>query len=243
MVPAAPPADATPGAVAPPVVPPTAGGGLRWALPSPRRLIAWLFAARMVLAVATLLSASLAWTRQPDISFIVTISVLLAFTVTAYGWWAVWIKSRATGPAFLLVQAGVDLGLVTTLVSFTGGADSPLSALYVVVLAAYAVLLPLWAGILVSLLASALYFGAGILGGDRLGLPFWGQVVIFNTVFGIVAALGARLRRAGARRWWSATASDYQYSSSLSVGNGNTRVDTYGFSKYYGFSVRCLKNP
>jgi two-component system sensor histidine kinase PilS (NtrC family) len=154
----------------------------------------------MVLAVATLLGASLAWTRTPDVSFIVTISVLLAFTVTAYGWWTVWVKSRPTGPAFLLVQAVVDLGLVTTLVGFSGGVDSPLSALYVVVLAAYAVLLPLWAGIMVSLLASALYYGAGLLAGDRLGLAFWGQVVIFNTVFGIVATLGARLRRAGAEQ-------------------------------------------
>ncbi|HMU62872.1 MAG TPA: ATP-binding protein, partial [Gemmatimonadales bacterium] len=33
-----------------------------------------------------------------------------------------------------------------------------------------------------------------------LGLPFWGQVVIFNTVFGIVAALAARLRQAGAEQ-------------------------------------------
>lgn len=186
-----------------PVVEPAATApaqGLGWALPSPRRLIAWLFAARMVLAVATLLGASLAWTRSPDVSFIVTISVLFAFTVTAYGWWAVWIKNHDTGPLFLAVQAAVDLGLVTTLVHFTGGADSPLSALYVVVLAAYAVLLPLWAGIIVSLLASALYFGAGMLGGGGLGLPFWGQVVIFNTVFGIVAALGARLRQAGAEQ-------------------------------------------
>jgi two-component system sensor histidine kinase PilS (NtrC family) len=154
----------------------------------------------MVLAVATLLGASLSWTRSPDVSFIVTISVLFAFTVTAYGWWAVWIKNRDAGPVFLTVQAVVDLGLVTTLVHFTGGAESPLSALYVVVLAAYAVLLPLWAGIMVSLLASALYFAAGMLGGGGLGLPFWGQVVIFNTVFGIVAALGARLRQAGAEQ-------------------------------------------
>lgn len=190
--------DTPPVADSPASAPPAPRRGLGWALPSPRRLIAWLFAARMVLAVATLLGASLSWTRAPDISFIVTISVLLAFTVTAYGWWAVWIKHRHAGPAFLLVQAVVDLGLVTTLVNFTGGADSPLSALYVVALAAYAVLLPLWAGIVVSLLASLAYFGAGLLGGGDLGLPFWGQILLFNTVFGIVAALGTRLRHAGA---------------------------------------------
>ena len=195
MVPAQPPV-----ADAPEVATHVTRSGLRWALPSPRRLIGWLFAARMVLAVATLLGASLAWTTSPDASFIITISVLLAFTVTAYGWWAVWIKHRAAGPFFLLVQAVVDLGLVTTLVSFTGGAASPLSALYVVVLAAYAILLPLWAGIVITLLASVLYLGAGLMAGDQLGLAFWGQVAIFNVVFGIVAALGARLRRAGAEQ-------------------------------------------
>jgi two-component system, NtrC family, sensor histidine kinase PilS len=208
MVPAAPPAatdarpgaDRPPGADGPPPAAPATRRGLGWALPSPRRLIAWLFAARMVLAVATLLGASLSWTESPDVSFIVTISVLLAFTVTAHGWWSVWVRSRTAGPLFLLVQAVVDLGLVTTLVGFTGGVESPLSALYVVVLAAYAVLLPLWAGIVVSVLASALYLGAGLVAGARLGLPFWGQVLIFNVVFGIVAALGARLRRAGAEQ-------------------------------------------
>jgi len=176
------------------------GRSLRWALPSPRRLIAWMFAARMVLAVATLFGASLAWTRTPDTSFIVTISVLLAFTITAYGWWAVWVKNREMGTGFLVVQATVDLALVTTLVSFTGGIDSPLSALYVVVLAAYAVLLPIWAGVAMSILASALYLGTGLLAGATLGLAFWGQIIIFNTVFGIVAGLGARLRQAGAQQ-------------------------------------------
>jgi len=195
MVPAPPPAVDAPELAAPVTRP-----GLRWALPTPRRLIGWLFAARMVLAVATLLGASLAWTTSPGASFIITISVLVAFTVTAYGWWAVWIKHRTAGPFFLLVQAVVDLGLVTTLVSFTGGAASPLSALYVVVLAAYAILLPLWAGIAITLLASGLYFASGRLAGDQLGLAFWGQVAIFNVVFGIVAALGARLRRAGAEQ-------------------------------------------
>jgi two-component system, NtrC family, sensor histidine kinase PilS len=181
-------------------LPRRAGATLRGALPTPRRLIAWLFASRMVLAVATLLGASLVWTRTPDVSFIVTISVLLAVTVTAYGWWAVWITGRPYGNVFLVAQAIVDVALVTTLVYFTGGASSPLSALYIVAIAAYAILLPLWAAFAVTLLASAFYVVVVLASGAPLGVGVWGQVAVFNVVFAIIGALGARLRQAGAEQ-------------------------------------------
>ena len=181
-------------------LPRRAGATLGGALPTPRRLIAWLFASRLVLAVATLLGASLVWTRTPDVSFIVTISVLFAVTVTAYGWWAVWITGRSYGNVFLVTQAIVDVAMVTTLVYFTGGAASPLSALYIVGIAAYAILLPLWAGFAVTLLASSFYVVVVLASGAPLGVGVWGQVAVFTVVFGIIGALGARLRQAGAEQ-------------------------------------------
>jgi two-component system sensor histidine kinase PilS (NtrC family) len=176
-----------------------AGATLRGALPTPRRLIAWLFASRLVLAVATLLGASLVWTRTPDVSFIVTISVLLAVTVTAYGWWAVWITGRPHGNVFLVTQAIVDVAMVTTLGYFTGGAASPLSALYIVSIAAYAILLPLWAGFAVTVLASAFYVVVVLASGATLGRGVGPGRGVHRGVR-IIGALGARLRQAGAEQ-------------------------------------------
>ena len=168
-------------------------------LPSQRTMVSWLFAARMVLAVVALLSAAVLWTRLPDTSFIVTIVVLIVFTVTAYSWWLVWVRRAQTGMLFLLVQSLVDLGLVTALVYFSGGGESPATALYVVLIAAYAVLMSPPLGFLVAALASALYVAQMMWPNPRTpDLGVWGQIAVFMAVYGIIAALGARLRQASA---------------------------------------------
>ncbi len=166
-------------------------------LPNQRTLLSWIFAARLAVAVATLVGASLLWTETPDLAFLVSVSVLLAFTVTVYGWWATWVREIVPGVGFLLVQAVVDLGVVTTVVHVTGGGGSPFPALFVVVIAAYAILMPAWAGTVTTLLAAGLYFADSYWAYPQtLDLSFWGQVAVLVVVFPIVAALGARLRRA-----------------------------------------------
>ena len=173
----------------------------RRTLPSQRTMISWLFAARMVLAVVALLSAAVLWTRLPDTSFIVTVVVLLVFTVTAYSWWLVWVRRAQTGMLFLLIQSVVDLGSVTALVYFSGGAESPATALYVVLIAAYAVLMSPPLGFLVAALASALYLAQMMWPNPRTpDLGVLGQIAVFMAVYGIIAALGARLRQASAEQ-------------------------------------------
>ena len=46
-------------------------------LPRQRALLSWLFGARTAIAVGTLLIAALQWTNTPDVSFILSIAVLL----------------------------------------------------------------------------------------------------------------------------------------------------------------------
>ena len=192
--------DSTPPAAdAAPVVPPPRRRGLGWVLPSARRLIAWLFAARMVLAVAILLGASLAWTRSPDVSFIVTISVLLAFTVTAYGWWAVWIKNREPGPVFLAGPGAGGPRARHHARPLHGRRRSPLSgALRAGARGLRAAAAALGRDPACPSLASALYFGAGVCSGaarsaSRSGRRSWCSTWSSR----IVAVLGHRLREAG----------------------------------------------
>jgi PAS domain S-box-containing protein len=160
-------------------------------------MISWLFAARTLLAVVTLFGAASFWTDAPDISYIVSVAVLIAFTLTAYGWWAVWVRGTRPGLWFLHAQAVVDLGLTTTLVHFSGGVESPFTSLYVVFISAYAILMPPMSGAIVALLATLAYVSEAV-GTSPAGVDVGvgGQVAVFLAVFVIVATLGARLRQA-----------------------------------------------
>ncbi len=170
---------------------------VRRTLPSQRTMISWLFAARTLLAVVTLFGAALFWTDAPDISFIVSVAVLIAFTITAYGWWSVWVRETEPGLWFLHAQAVVDLGLTATLVHFSGGVTSPFTSLYIVFISAYAILMPRWSGALVTVVASAVYASeANWFNPGGIDVGVGGQVAVFAAVFVIVTTLGYRLRQA-----------------------------------------------
>lgn len=164
-------------------------------LPRQRALLGWLFGARTIVAIVTLLIAALQWTTTPDVSFILSISVLLTLVATAYGWWRTRVRGGDVSTSFLLVQALADLALVTTLVHFAS-APALFASLYVLVIAGYAILLPPRWGLAVAALATVLYVGDTLLAGGPGDVAFWVQVILFNVVFAIVAVLGSRLRRA-----------------------------------------------
>src|SRR5688572_12664024 len=175
-------------------------------LPDQRTLLTWLFAGRLVLATGVLLGAGLVWTERPQEAFIVSVAVVFALVFTGYGAGTVFLLRRAPTNAFFLIQALVDLGLVTTIVHFAGQPQSAFPALYVLVVAAYALLMPpAWVG-LTAVLASILFVSDTILNqGASLDTASWAQIVVFNLVFGIVAVLGHRLREAGVEQATLAT--------------------------------------
>ncbi|HEX5386956.1 MAG TPA: ATP-binding protein [Gemmatimonadales bacterium] len=177
---------------------PTGAPAARTTLPTQRTLLTWLFVGRLVLALATLVGASLVWTVRPDVSFISSIAVVFALTFTGYGAWAVFMRNTIPSAPFLQLQALVDLGLVTALVHVSGQPQSAFPALYVLVVAAYALLLPLGWGVVTAAAASAMFLG-DVLWGQGLGLDsaFWAQFGVFNIVFLLVALLSHRLREAG----------------------------------------------
>ena len=170
----------------------------RSSLPDQRTLLSWLFVGRLVLAVGVLLGAGLVWTERPREAFLVSIAVVIALMFTAYGAWATVLRRRKPGNTLLFIQALVDLGVVTTIVHFAGQPQSAFPALYVLLVAAYALLLPPTWGALTAVLASAVFLTDVFL--TYSGPPdtaFWAQIVVFNVVFAIVAVLGHRLREAG----------------------------------------------
>ncbi len=167
-------------------------------LPNQPTLLSWLFAGRLLLALGMLVGAALVSTVRPDAAFLVAIAVLVAFTVTTYGAWAVFVRRRDVGALFLGVQAVTDLGLATLLVYLVGPSTSLAPAIYVLVIAAYAVLMPLRAGALTVVAASIAYaIGATHYIPGSVDLAFWAQLLLFNIVFAVVALLGHRLREAG----------------------------------------------
>jgi two-component system sensor histidine kinase PilS (NtrC family) len=178
-------------------VPAGSSGSTQATLPDQRTLLSWVFIGRLMLALATLLLAALDWTERADRSFMVAVGVLFVLLITAYGAWAVLVRRQAVTRGFLQIQALVDLALVTTLVHLAAPAGTALPALFVIVIAAYAVLMPLGSGIIMVVMASlffllnALWSYAG-----TAGPFFWWQVLVFNLVFALVAVLGHRLRQA-----------------------------------------------
>jgi two-component system, NtrC family, sensor histidine kinase PilS len=181
----------------PPALPDRRGAG-RSTLPDQRTLLSWLFVGRLVLAVGVLLGAGLVWNERPQESRLVSVAVVVALLFTAYGAWAVFLRERKPGNGFLFLQAVVDLIVVTTIVHIAGQPQSGFPALYVLLVAAYALLMPPAWGALITIIASGLFLGDAFM--SRAGSPdtaFWAQILVFNAVFAIVAVLGRRLREAG----------------------------------------------
>ena len=170
----------------------------RSSLPDQRTLLSWLFIGRLTLAVGSLMGAGLVWTERPQESFLVSVTVVVALTFTAYGFYIVHWRGRRAGKTFLFFQALLDLVVVTMVVHFAGQPTSAFPALYVLVVAAYALLMPPATGALTAILASALFLGDTLwTRADAPDAAFWAQMVVFNLVFAIVAVLGHRLREAG----------------------------------------------
>jgi two-component system sensor histidine kinase PilS (NtrC family) len=167
-------------------------------LPDQRTLLSWLFVGRAVLAIGALLGAGLVAAERPQESYLVSIAVLVALALTVHGAWTIFLHGRTPTNGVLLLQALIDLSLVTVVVYFDGQRQSVFPALYVLVVAAYALLMPPVWGALTAALASLLFFGSTVWrNGGTFETADWAQIVVFNVVFLIVALLGHRLREAG----------------------------------------------
>jgi two-component system sensor histidine kinase PilS (NtrC family) len=154
-----------------------------------------VYVGRTLLAVLVLVRAALSRSAVPEAAFTATLIVLLAFVATAYGIFVGVSRRGRPRLGFLQSQAAMDLLLVTTLVHFEGSQQSGWPALYVLVIAIYALLMPLRSGVVTALFGAAVFLADSYFA--QPGPPgtwLWGQVAVFTVVFVVVAFLGQRLR-------------------------------------------------
>ena len=163
-----------------------------------RNFLRWVYLGRSVLASLLLVRAALDRVDAPEAAFTALLLVLLSYAVTGYGVFVSFIRKSRAGLLFLFLQAATDLLLVTAVVHFEGVQQSGWAALYVVVIAVYALLMPLKLGSFTALLGATIFLGdAYFVQPVPPGTWVWGQTAIFTVVFGVVAFLGQRLRAAG----------------------------------------------
>jgi len=169
-------------------------------VPDQRTLLTGVIGFRLLLALLLLGRSALLWRDQPETGFAVAVATFFVLAITAYGAYTMLRRSQPPLTAALFLQALLDLGLVTALV-YLGGTSTVFAAAYIVVIAGYAVLLPVVGGVAVLLLASASYLSAALIRHpDALPPGLTAQLIVFTVVFALVAALGHRLRHTAAHQ-------------------------------------------
>lgn len=168
-------------------------------LPEVRVLLAWLYAGRLTIAGALFAGAALVWRNvPPHISLAVTLILIAAATFTAGSFWFTHLSSAHAGLTFRYSQVLFDVLLVAAVVYLTGGTESNFTALYILVICAAAVLLPMLGGILIALLASVLYTANAIWDSNaRADGGVFLQIALFALVALVTGYLGDRLRQTG----------------------------------------------
>jgi two-component system sensor histidine kinase PilS (NtrC family) len=122
-------------------------------------MLRWLYLGRMTLAAGVFAGAALVWPSvTPGATLIATLAFLAAIAFVAGSWWYTHILGRTANTNFLYAQVIFDTVLVTAIVHITNGPDSSFPPLYILVIAAGALLLPLPGGVLIGALACILYF-------------------------------------------------------------------------------------
>ena len=168
---------------------------------APGHLLRWIYIGRLSIAVAIFLAAVRVWTHQ-DTDTVKLLIASLAFalttavTVASVGYSEVY--RRPLRKNFLYLQSMFDLLLVTAVVHVTGGAASQFAALYILVIAASTLLLPLGGGLLVATLGNVLYVADVVWGLDTtLTFTVWLQLGVFVAVALGSGYLAVQLRREG----------------------------------------------
>ena len=170
----------------------------------PRRLLRWIYIGRLSVATAIFIAAVSVWTREDTDKgklLIASLAFALSAGVTVFSAGYSEIYRKPLRSNFLYLQSAFDLLLVTAVVHVTNGGTSQFSALYILVIAVAALVLPVGGGLLVAALGSALYFADALwLSTTPLGLAVWLQLLVFAAVALGSAILGAQLRQQGVGR-------------------------------------------
>lgn len=173
-----------------------------------RRVLYWIYIGRMVVVLSVFGAALIVgngWAYPPrgftDVGVrALAIGALLATVlVTAWAYWASHHRPEEPTGAFLWVQAGFDVLVVTGAVLLTGGSESVFPPLlYIALVTGYALITPLATGALIAAACAAAYLTAiGVVHPDQMGLGVVLQTMIFAGVAVVSGLIGGRLRQAG----------------------------------------------
>ncbi len=179
----------------------------RLSIPQPRTLLAGILVVRFAL-VSLVVGRSLG--HDPSGPDAANASILaLAFVAIVASIWLILRLARrreVPGPDGLLLQATVDVLVVTSLVAFTNSARdagteaTSIAAMYVALVTVYALLLPVGRGLMAVAFATVCYVGVTLVAPTQPGLAtdaaFWLQVGSIAFVGGLIAVLGNRLASA-----------------------------------------------
>src|SRR6266436_6822315 len=170
-------------------------------IPTARELLRLVYLGRMCLAIAIYVTTALKVRVAAPLDLLVTSLVLVtASAVTFASYWHTHFRRRRPGPTFLYLQALFDVLLITAIVHMTGGADSDLASLYVILIAVTALLMPPANAGLVTLFAGLVYF-ADVFWGHSAGVTpgVWVQLGVFALVAGVIAYVSSRVNVLGRR--------------------------------------------
>lgn len=162
-------------------------------------ILRWIYIGRLVLVSGILVAALLVWLgAEPAQTFIATLIFLASLAFTGLSFWTTEVRRRSPTDNFVYLQVIFDALLVTAIVHITGGSESDFAFLYILVISAGALLLPLPGGVLVGVLATILFLADAVwLQSGSFGPGIFLQIALFATVALVTGLLGDRVRRAG----------------------------------------------
>src|SRR5262249_47485399 len=155
----------------------------------------WLYIGRVSVASGVFMAAALSWWNADLTQLLVaSLSVTVAFGFTAASFWLTHVLGRRVGNTFLYVQALFDIALVTAIIHVSG----PLTyfaALYILIIAINAILMPFANGMLVALTAGIAYaFDALLLQPVPVSAVALLQVAVYWVVALATGYLASRVR-------------------------------------------------
>ncbi len=172
-------------------------------LPEAGRILEWWYFGRVVVAIVIFAAAALSISAvASETILILAIAALASLIISGFSFWHTHVRRVAPTITFFYMQAIFDLALVTALVHVTEGPESQFPALYIVVIAVRAVLMPLASSLLITALASLLYVALIVFAWQpvQLSIVVWLQIGVFVAVFVATGFIGSRVRIVGAER-------------------------------------------
>ncbi len=168
----------------------------------PRRLLRWIYVGRVLVATGSFLATLFSVLFDDPLStFVAAAFFVTSMALTAVSFVRTEVNRRRPGEGFLYGQLVHDLLLITSVVHLTNGAESQFAALYILVMAAGALLLPIGSSLLLAMLGSVLYVGDSFLISDgQLSMYLVLQLVVFTLVAVGTGYIAARLQEAGEGR-------------------------------------------